>query len=165
VRSPFNLGHRRAHALVAEAVDAGVNAPVGGRKHRPYWTAAPRRGRRGLGERDTGEGALGDRVDRGVIGRDVGAERLVKAVGREREFVAASGQLVLDDVRDDPRRGELGLQVGQVLALVRSETGDVDEDEADDVVGRPGRCDDRTSVGMTDQQDRPVDLVSPVRPR
>jgi len=39
----------RAHALVAEAVDAGVDAPVGGRKHRPGRTAAPRRGGRGLG--------------------------------------------------------------------------------------------------------------------
>jgi hypothetical protein len=57
-----------------------------------------------------------------------------------------------------PRRGELGLEVGQVLALVRSEAGDVDE--ADDVVGRAGRCDDRTAVGVTDQQDRPVDLVN-----
>jgi hypothetical protein len=52
-----------------------------------------------------------------------------------------------------PRRGELGLEVGQVLALVRSEAGDVDE--ADDVVGRASRRDDRTAVGMTDQQDRP----------
>ena len=74
VRASFDLGHRRAHSLVAEAVDAGIDTPVGGPKHRPGRTAAPRRGRRGLGERDTGEGALGDRVERGVIGRDVGAE-------------------------------------------------------------------------------------------
>ena len=45
---------------------------------------------------------------------------------------------------------------GNVVALVRSETGDVDE--ADDVAGRAGRRDDRTAVGMTHQQDRPVDL-------
>jgi len=74
VRSPFDLGYRRTHPVVAEAVDAGVNTPVGGRKHRPGRTATPRRGRRSLGERNTGEGALGDRVERGVIGRDVGAE-------------------------------------------------------------------------------------------
>jgi hypothetical protein len=33
--SAFDLGHRRTHALVAEAVDAGVNSPIGGPKHRP----------------------------------------------------------------------------------------------------------------------------------
>jgi hypothetical protein len=65
---------------------------------------------------------------------------------------------VLPDVGDNPRRGELGLEVGQVLTLVRSETGDIDE--ANDVVSRAGRCDDRTTVGMTDQQDRPVDLIN-----
>jgi hypothetical protein len=74
VRGPFDLGHRRAHTVVAEAVHAGVNTPVGGPKYRPGRAAAPRRGRRGLGERNTGEGALGDRVERGVIGWDVGAE-------------------------------------------------------------------------------------------
>jgi hypothetical protein len=103
-----------------------------------------------------GEWALGDRVERGVIGRDVGAERLVEALGRERELVAAFRELVLDDVGDDPGRRELGLEVGQVLALVGSETGDVDE--ADDVVGRAGRGDDGAAVGVTDQQNRPVDL-------
>ena len=56
VRSPVDFGHRRAHALVAEAVYAGVNAPVGGPKHRPGRAAAPRRGGRGLCERNTGEG-------------------------------------------------------------------------------------------------------------
>jgi hypothetical protein len=60
------------------------------------------------------------------------------------------------DVGDDPRRRELGLEVGQVLALVGSETGDVHE--ADDIIGRAGRPDDRTAVGMGDQQDRTVDL-------
>jgi hypothetical protein len=65
-------------------------------------------------------------------------------------------QLVLHDVGDDPRRWELGLEVGQVLTLVRSETGDVDE--ADDVVSVAGRRDDRSAIRMTDEQDRPVDL-------
>jgi hypothetical protein len=74
VRGPVYFGHRRAHALVAEAVDTGVNAPVGGPEHRPGQAAAPRRGRRGLGERNAGEGTLGDRVERGVIGWEVGAE-------------------------------------------------------------------------------------------
>ena len=105
VRCPFDLGHLRAHPVVAEPVDTGVDAPVGGRKHRPDRTAAPGRGRCGLGERDRGKGALGDRVERGVAGRDVGAEGLVKALQRKRELAAAFGQLVLDDVRDDPRRG------------------------------------------------------------
>ena len=81
-----------------------------------------------------------------------------EALRREREFVAASGQLVLRDVGDDPRRGELGLEVGQVLALVRSETRDVDQ--AGDVVSRAVRRDDRTAVGMTGQQDRPADLIN-----
>ena len=81
----------------------------------------------------------------------------MKALRRERELAAAFRQLVLHDVGDDPRRGELGLEVGQVLALVRSEPGDADE--ADDVVGRAGRRDDRTAVGVTDEQDRPVDLI------
>jgi MmgE/PrpD N-terminal domain len=44
----------------------------------------------------------------------------VKARRRERELGATSRQLVLHDVGDDPRRWELGLEVGQVLALVRS---------------------------------------------
>ena len=65
---------------------------------------------------------------------------------------------MLPDVGDDPRRGEPGLKVGQVLALVRSETGDVDE--ADNVVSRAGRRDDRTTLRMTNQQDRPVDLIN-----
>jgi len=82
----------------------------------------------------------------------------VKALRRERELVAAFGQLVLPEVGDGPRRGELGLEVGQVLTLVRSETGDVDE--ADDVAGRAGRGDDRTAVGMTSQQDRAADLIN-----
>ena len=56
VRSPFDLGHRRADTLEAEPVDAGVNRPVGGPKHRPGRTTAPRRGRRGLGERNMASG-------------------------------------------------------------------------------------------------------------
>ena len=47
--------------------------------------------------------------------------------------------------------------VGEVLALVRRESRDVDE--ADHVVGRASRGDDRTPVRMTDEQDRPVDLT------
>ena len=70
-------------------MDAGVNTPVGGREHCPDRTATPRRGGRRLGERNAGEGPLGDRVERRIIGRDVGAERLVEALGRERELVPA----------------------------------------------------------------------------
>jgi hypothetical protein len=65
---------------------------------------------------------------------------------------------VLPEVGDGARRGELGLQVGQVLTLVRSETGDVDE--ADDVASGAGRGDDRTAVGMTSQQDLAADLIN-----
>ena len=65
----------------------------------------------------------------------------MEALRRERELVAAFRQLVLHDVGDDPRRRELGLEVGEVLALVGSEPGDVDE--ADHVVSRAGRGDDR----------------------
>jgi hypothetical protein len=50
--------------------------------------------------------------------------------------------------------GELGLEVSQVLALVRSETGDVDE--ADDVASRAGGRNDRTAVGMTGSGVPPV---------
>ena len=74
MRGTFDLGHRGAHALVAEVVDAGVDTPIGGRKHRPDRTTAPRRSRRRLSQRNTSEGALGDRVERCVIGGDVGAE-------------------------------------------------------------------------------------------
>src|SRR5262249_42512955 len=48
-------------------------------------------------------------------------------------------------------------QVGQVLALVRSKARYVDE--TDHVVGRAGGGDDRPAVGVTDEQDRSVDLV------
>jgi hypothetical protein len=58
----------------AEVMDTGVNAPIGGWKHRQDRTAAPCWGWRGLGQRHTREGALGDRVERRVVGRDVGAE-------------------------------------------------------------------------------------------
>ena len=70
----FDLGDLRLHALVAEAVDARVDTPVGGPEHRPGRAAAPGRGRRSLAKRNTGEGTLGDRVERGVIGREVGTE-------------------------------------------------------------------------------------------
>jgi hypothetical protein len=81
-----------------------------------------------------------------------------EALRRERELLAAVRQRVLPEAGDGPRRGELGLQVGQVVTLVRGETGDVDE--AGDVVSRAGRRDDRPAVGMTDQQDRPADLTN-----
>ena len=58
MRRPFDLGHCGAHAVVAEAVDAGVDAPIGGPEHRPDRTAPPRRGWRRLGEGDAREGAL-----------------------------------------------------------------------------------------------------------
>src|SRR5262249_49399172 len=74
-----------------------------------------------------------------------------------RELLRSIGQLVLDDVRDDRRRRELGLEVCQVLALVGSEPGDVDE--SDDVFGRAGRGDHRAAVRMTDEQHGPVDLT------
>jgi hypothetical protein len=82
----------------------------------------------------------------------------VKALRCERQLLAAVRQRVLPEVGDGPRRGQLGLQVGQVLTLVRSETGDVDE--ADDVASRAGRGDDRTAVGMTSQQDLAADLIN-----
>lgn len=95
------------------------------------------------GERNSGKRALGDRKERGVISWDVGAERLVKTIWHERELVAAVRQLVLDDEGDDPGSRELGLQVGQVLTLVRSKAGD--GDETDHVVGRAGGGDDRAA--------------------
>ena len=54
------LGHGGAHAVVAEAVDARADTPVGVPKHPPDATAAPRRGWRWFAESDTGEGSLGD---------------------------------------------------------------------------------------------------------
>jgi hypothetical protein len=95
---------------------------------------------RGLGQRNTGQGALADRVEGCVIGRNVGTERLVEALRRERELVTAFRQLVLDDEGDDRRCRELRLEVVQVLALVGSVSGDVDK--ANDIVGRAGRGDD-----------------------
>ena len=82
----------------------------------------------------------------------------MKALRRERQLLVAVRQRVLPEVGDGPRRGEPGLQVGQVLALVRSETGDVDQ--TGDVVGPAGRGDDRTAVGMSSQQDRAADLIN-----
>src|SRR5262245_20151944 len=99
-------------------MDTGIDAPVGRGEHGPGGTAAPRRGRCGLGQRDTREGPLRDRVERRVVCREIGTERLVEAFWRERELLAAPGQLVLHDVRDDPGRGEPRLELGQVLALV-----------------------------------------------
>ena len=64
---------------------------------------------------------------------------------------------MLHYVGDDPRRGELGLEVCQVLTFVGSEPGDVDQ--ADHVVSRAGGGDDRAAVGVADEQDRPVDLL------
>jgi len=55
------------------------------------------------------EWALGDRVERGVVYRDIGAEGLVEALGRERELLPAIGELVRHGVGDDPGSGELGL--------------------------------------------------------
>jgi hypothetical protein len=47
-------------------------------QHRPDRTAAPNRCRRRLGKRHTGQGALGDGVEGGVGGREIGTEGLVK---------------------------------------------------------------------------------------
>jgi hypothetical protein len=80
VGRPFDLGHGGAHAVVAEAVNAGVYTPVGGPEHPSDRTAAPRwRGCR-LAQGNTGEGSLGNGVERRIRSRDVGAERLVKDV-------------------------------------------------------------------------------------
>src|SRR4051794_4549520 len=49
------------------------------------------------------------------------------------------------------------VQVGQVLALVRSKAGDVDE--PDYVVGRAGGGDDGAAIGVSDQQNRSVDFL------
>jgi hypothetical protein len=73
MRGPFDLGDGGAHAVVAEAVHARVDAPVGRREHGPDRTAAPGRGGCRLAERNAGEGALGDRVQRRIGGGDVGA--------------------------------------------------------------------------------------------
>src|SRR5262249_18740822 len=81
----------------------------------------------------------------------------VEALGRDRQLLAAVRQRVLHDVSGDSRRGEPGLEVCQVLPFVRSESRDVDE--ADNVVSCAGRGNDRTTVGMTDEQDRPADLI------
>ena len=58
VGGTLDLGHRRAHAFGAEPMNAGINASVRGRQHRPDRAAGPRLRRRRLGERDTGERAL-----------------------------------------------------------------------------------------------------------
>ena len=76
---------------------------------------------------------------------------------RERGLVRAVRKLVPDDVGDDPRGWELGLQIGEVLPLVRGEAGDVDE--ADDVLGDAGGGDYRSAVGVPDEQNGPVDLA------
>src|SRR5262249_50075507 len=117
----------------------------------------PRWGRRRLSERNTGKGSLADRVEGRVSGRNVGAERVVETPLCERELIAASRQGVLHDVLNDSRRWEPGLEVRQVLALIRSEPGGVDE--ADHVPGCPGCCNDRTPVRMPHQKDRPIDLM------
>jgi len=92
VRSPFDLGHSGAHAVVAEAVDAGVYTPVGGPEHPPDRTAEPRWRWRRLAEGDTGEGSLGDGVERRISNRDVGAEQLVEARGARVNSLPPSGK-------------------------------------------------------------------------
>jgi hypothetical protein len=54
---------------------------------------------------------------------------------------------VRHDVGDDAWSGELGLQIGQVLTLVRGEARDVDE--ADNVLGDASGGDERAAVGNT----------------
>ena len=95
MRFPFDLGHGGAHAVVAEAVDARVDTPVGVPKHPPDGTAAPRLGWRWFAESDAGEGSLGDGVEGCISGRDMGAERLVEALRRQRELLAAIKPVVL----------------------------------------------------------------------
>jgi hypothetical protein len=53
--------------------------------------------------------------------------------------------------------GEPGLELGEGFALVWSESGDVDE--ADHIVSCAGGGDHRTSIGVTNQENRPVDLT------
>lgn len=117
MRGPLDLCHRRAHSLVAEVVDARINAPDSGGKHSPARTAAPRRRRRGLGEGNAGEGTLGDGIERGVVGREDGAECLVKSCDRECELGAPFRQLVLNDVGNYSGCGELGLEVGNLASF------------------------------------------------
>ena len=81
VGGTFDVRDLRAHALVAEPADAELDTPVRGRQHRPDRAITPRGGRRRLGQRDTGERPLRDRVERGVIGRDVGADDSWKPLG------------------------------------------------------------------------------------
>ena len=118
MRRPFDLGHGGAHAVAAEAMDGTVDTPVGVPKHPPDGTAPPRRGWRWFAESDTGEGSLGDGVEGCISGRDMGAELLVEALRRQREPLAAIKPVVLHYVGEHPRRGELGLEVGQVLTFV-----------------------------------------------
>jgi len=87
VRSAFDLGHLGAHALVAEAMNTGVDTPVSGPKHPPDQAAAPRRCPRRLGQRNSGKGALADRVERRVLSRANARhlDALIEIVGQIRE--------------------------------------------------------------------------------
>ena len=93
--APSTLGHGGAHAVVAEAVDARADTPVGVPEHPPD-AGRPRHAGLAL--------VRSERHRRGVAGRwrrrlhqrrDMGADRLVEALRRQRELLAAIKPVVL----------------------------------------------------------------------
>jgi hypothetical protein len=103
-------------------------------------------------------------VQGGLFGRQVGAEVLVVEVLVDVDVGGAVGQRDLVEVLAEGGTGELAGQVGDVLALVRGEAGDVDE-SLDIAVAAGGVGDDRAAVGVSGEHDGPFDAGEQVRNR
>ena len=107
----------------------------------------------GATQRSDAPGNLRVGHEPGLLGAQVGGERVVELVAVEEQEPVAWRQ----DRRDGCSGRRIGDQGVHGLALVRGEGGDIDE--GCHVVVRAGLGDDCSTVGVTDEDDRAVLVV------
>ena len=118
---------------------------------------APRSGGGGIVKRAGRHGALRDRPERRVVGRQVGAEDVREPGGVDRDLHTAVGQLQRLNERTHGERREAALEVVDRLALVGHDAGDVHEPGY--LVRAAGDRDHSAAVRMAHEHDGPVELV------
>ncbi len=151
-------------ALVSESFDLGVDGVVGAGHNAPARLGLPGRDGSRLAEGDGRQGTLGNRKHLGFFGGYSGGKDRGEGIDLDGDVRSRLSTLDrvrrVDEVGRKVRVGEPALELTEALALVERVRRDVHK--AHNVLGDTGDGDDRSTVRVTGEEDRAVDLLNEV---